>query len=435
MIDSNGVREKAVTLLERELGEWLERNKSLIIERIPERCKILPVFSGSIVEGFLSEGSDLDFSLIIDDREEKPRIKGKLSKAFKQFIDTLNMKVREVGLDHVCKMAYKIRTTTYLLAFEKCKNPQFRTNYFLFSKLISPCMKSEEIKNRLALPRDFQEFKKSLQEEYRRKYGYKPFEVKTFVLIEPERFSPKRIYRELQLLINTFIMTYGLEEKRLTEKMEKELQTKVKEILRSTLMKKAVRIIEPEVMDSLRSIKKLKEFAKKNKRKRLNFYVKSGYIEDEELSKIKRVLHFFKEFVYDPLLRFSEVQVKLADILSNDLNAEILWLGLRKDHAYIALHNHASIVCLDIIPRGEQFDVYVKVKKEIEKELLDTNCERVFEKTVNDSSFEVPLPYKTHHTFGRGRVHFKLLTMANKEDPWVIKEKLKTKLCEKISLF
>jgi hypothetical protein len=87
----------------------------------------------------------------------------------------------------------------------------------------------------LASPEDFREFKESLQEEYRRKYGYKPFEVKASVLVEPERFSPKSIYRELQLLINTFIMTYGLEEKRLTEKMEKELQIKVKEILRSTL--------------------------------------------------------------------------------------------------------------------------------------------------------------------------------------------------------
>jgi ATP-dependent Lon protease len=204
------------------------------------------------------------------------------------------MKVRGVGLDHVCRMAYKIRTTTYLLAFEKCKNPQFRVNYFLFSKLINPRIKSGEIKDRLASPEDFREFKESLQEEYRRKYGYKPFEVKASVLVEPERFSPKSIYRELQLLINTFIMTYGLEEKRLTEKMEKELQIKVKEILRSTLMREAVRIIEPEVIDSLENIKKLKEYAKKSKRKRLSFYVRSGSIEDKELNKLKKVFTTLK---------------------------------------------------------------------------------------------------------------------------------------------
>jgi len=436
MTDSSGVKKRATTLIEKELGEWLEKNKSVIIERIPVKCKILPVFSGSIVEGFLGIGSDLDFSLIIDDREEKPRIKGKLSKAFKHFIDTLNMKVREVGLDHVCRMAYKIRTTTYLLAFEKCKNPQFGVDYFLFSKLINPRIKSGEIKDRLASPEDFREFKESLQEEYRRKYGYKPFEVKASVLVEPERFSPKRIYRELQLLINTFIMTYGLEEKRLTEKMEKELQIKVKEILRSTLMREAVRIIEPEVIDSLENIKKLKEYAKKSKRKRLSFYVRSGSIEDEELNKLKRVLHYFKEFVYDPLLRFSEVQVKLADVLLNTLNAEIQWLGLRKDHAYITLHNHANIVCLDIIPQERgKFDVYVKVKKKVEKELLNTSCEKIFEKTIKDSSLGIPLPCKTHHRSGRGRVHFKLFTLGEGDNHLVIEEKLKTKLCDRLSLF
>jgi hypothetical protein len=424
-IGKDNLKSKIITLLEKEFGKWLDENENLIIERIPEECGIFPIFCGSMVEGFISKGSDLDFSIIIDDRKEKPRIKGKLSKAFKQFIDKLNKKVRGIGLDHVCTMAYKIRTTTYLLTFKNCRNPQFRVNYFLFSKLINPSVKSIEIKKRLASQEDFIRFKKSFQGEYRKKYGCKPFEVKKFVLIYPEKYSPKRIYRELQLLVNTFIMTYGLEEKKLTEKMEKELQIKVEEIIKSTLMKKAIPIIEPEVRCSLQNIKKLKENAKRkeNKRKRLNFYVKNGSIGDKELGNLKRVLRYFKEFVYDPLLCFSEVQVRLADILLNNLNIDIQWLGLRKDHAYITLRNHANIACLDIIPQErENFGVYVKVKKGIEKELLNRTYEKIFEETIKDSLLGITLPYKTHHKSGRGRVHFKLFTLAKNDTLSGIKE-------------
>jgi|GEM_PF-3997085 orotate phosphoribosyltransferase len=53
------------------------------------------------------------------------------------------------------------------------------------------------------------------------------------------------------------------------------------------------------------------------------------------------------------------------------------------------------MICLDrILQEGEKSDIYVKVKKRIEKELLNTGCERILEKMIKDFSLEVPLPYK-----------------------------------------
>jgi len=60
-LDEENLKSKIVTLLEKEFGKWLEENENLIIERIPEECKIFPILCGSVVEGFISKGSDLDF--------------------------------------------------------------------------------------------------------------------------------------------------------------------------------------------------------------------------------------------------------------------------------------------------------------------------------------------------------------------------------------
>ena len=425
---SNEIKSKAITLLEEEFGKWLDQNKDLIVKRIPKECKIYPLLCGSLVEGFLSKGSDLDFSVMIDDRKEKPRIRGKFSRQFKHFVEELNGKVKSIGLDHVCDMARKVRTVNYLLMFENCKNPQFRVNYFLFSKLLIPKVMSKEVKERLASFNEFLEFKKNFQSEYRKKFGFQLFKVKDSVFMYPEKYSPKRIYRELQLIVNTFLMAYGLEAKKLTEKMEKELQIKVAEILKSTLTRKAIPIMELKSKSVLRNLYRWKEIARERyKRKRLNFLLKSGVIKNEELNDLKIVLKFFKEFVYEPLLRFSKIQVELANTLNN-CNIDIQWLGLRKDHAYISLHNHPKIVCFDILlSKGEGFDVYVKVKKEFENERKNKGFEMIFEKEIEDSSIGIPLSRKIHLTHlksGRGRIHFKILTLTDRDDVSNIQKKL-----------
>jgi hypothetical protein len=57
-LDEENLKPKIVTLLEKEFVKWLEENKNLIIERIPEECKIFPMLCGSIVEDFISRRSD-----------------------------------------------------------------------------------------------------------------------------------------------------------------------------------------------------------------------------------------------------------------------------------------------------------------------------------------------------------------------------------------
>jgi predicted nucleotidyltransferase len=438
-LDEENLKSKIVTLLEKEFGKWLEENENLIIERIPEECKIFPMLCGSIVEGFISKGSDLDFSVIIDDEIKKPKIKGKLSKTFKQFVEKLDENVKVYGLDHVCDMARKLRTTTYLLEFENCKNPQFRVNYFLFGKLLHPQVTKKEIRKRLATSSEFLEFKKNFQKKCREKFGYELLcNVNKSVLLNPKRYGPKRIYREIQLIVNTFIMAYGLEEEKLTEKMDNELVEKTFELMKSTLMKEARCIIEQCVKKSLHKLLELKRTGKEKsqfKRRRLKFFKEKGLINDNELDKLHRFLKYLLEFVYEPLEKFYEVQIKLTDVLRDHFHVDIQWLGLRKDHAYISLHNHKKVRCLDILPGVQNnFDVYAIVRREVEQELINKNYEQLTECRVIDFSLGVNLPLKTHISqkkFGRERIHFKLFSIRKDEDIKNITEKIsKTGLIE-----
>ena len=418
-LNEESLKAQVVTLLKKEFGKWLDENEDLLIERIPERSKIFPMLCGSIVEGFISKGCDLDFSVIIDDTIEKPKIKGKLSREFKRFVNKLNRKVRKLGLDHVCPMAYKLRTTTYLLGFENCKNPQFRVNYFLFGKLIRPNVKKESIKKMLATSNDFFKFKKSFQERYRKRYGYKLFEVKKPVLTNPERYCPKRIYREVQLSVNAFLMAYGLEVRRLTEKMEEELCEKILEITKSTLMKEAQNKMKPVIVQALCKLCDLKKKGKEDpsyKRRRLNFFKKNGAISNDECKKLQTFLKYLLEYVYQPLQNFYEIQVKLTDVLRDEFHADIQWLGLRKDHAFIALRNHEKVKCLDIIPSTEnEFDVFVIVNPKTMRDLINKNYDKLFEVKTIDSSLGIDLPFKKHDRSGQGRIHFKLFSV-NKDE-------------------
>ncbi len=431
-INEVNLKKEITTLLEEEFGKWLDKSENLIVSEIPERSKIFPMLCGSIVEGFMSKGSDLDFSVIIDDRIERPRIEGRLSETFREFLNKLNEKVKGYGLSHICTMSYKLRTTTYLLEFENCKNPQFRVNYFLFGKLIHPNVKKVEVKKRLATPDDFIEFKKSFQEKYREKYGYKLFQVEKSVLTNPERYSPRRIYREVQLGINTFLMAYGLELEKLTEKMEEELLEKSFEITRSTLMKDAHEMIKQEVKQALHKLFELKEKRKKDsvfKRRRLKFFREKGVISDDEWNKLQRFLRYLSEFVYEPLQNFYEIHVKLAYILRDIFHVDIHWLGLRKDHTYITLHDHEKIKCLDIIPSTQNaFNVYAIFNKETTQNLINKNYEKLIESKVIDSSLGVDLPFKKHVQFkGKkkwGRIHFKLFSVTKDEDIDSLKEKI-----------
>ena len=104
---------------------------------------------------------------------------------------------------------------------------------------------NDRIKKVLADEDDLRGLKLELIDEYRKRFGYEfPFEITDRCFKNPKNYGLKRIYRQIQLVINSFIMLYGVGLPReLKEYTEEELMNKFRVVLRSSLSRKVQQIL------------------------------------------------------------------------------------------------------------------------------------------------------------------------------------------------
>ena len=404
-----GLVEHVKELLKEEFVGWLEENKENILNDLPPECKIYPLLCGSIVEGFITKGCDVDFAFLIDDEKKKPRLKN-IRRAYKNFFNKVDQRLKnELGLKGLCGFSRSVRTTSWLYEFKRCKNPGFRVNYFLFGKLLKPKVNDRDINERIADKQDLLTLKKKLQKKYQ----------KIFILLKVNekvpknitQYTPKTLYRHIQLIVNNFLMAYGLIEDKLTEKMEKELFEKSLRVVKSTLSKKAQNIILNDVKKAFNKIFELKKIKKQDtslKGKRLRYLLNKGYLSEDDLKVIKRTLIYFTEYVYTPLRKFYKIHTKLFECLNHE---SIKWLGLRTDHAFISLQKLTPLKYIDIIYKesDDKFLIYAGLAKQVEEELLRKRIDVIFETEQPIGSLQ--LPCRTHQPTGKltQRVHVKLM--------------------------
>jgi hypothetical protein len=254
------MKENIINFLEDEFGKWFERERDLILNTVPEQCKMFLLLCGSSVKGFVGEGSDLDFALIIEDRLKTFNRK-RLQQTYEVFHSQLEEKAKQqIRIDHLCGTSKNIWTTTWLMQFKKCRNPQFRMNYFLFGKPLYPHVTDPHIQERLATPQEYELFKRDLLKNYRQRYGFTPLNVSDRIR-HVLNLSPKTLYQENQRAVNSFLLTYGLTDNKILSYMEDELLEKGLQIVRSTLSKDAQGIIEPKVKLGFDILRRAKVFA------------------------------------------------------------------------------------------------------------------------------------------------------------------------------
>ena len=413
-------KERVMKILEAELGAWLDRNVNLILRSFGAGTKIFPLLCGSLVEGFAVEGSDVDFILLIDDMQ-KSVIRGVIRDKFRTFIEDIessNVIKDELGLDHFCPFSRGIKTTKWLFEFRRARDPSFRTNYFLFSDLLHPDSRNMEIRRMLATEEDLVNLKRKLLKRFRGKYGYQiPIKLKEQdkrCLSNPKNCGSKGVYRRIQLAINSLIAAYGLSMRKLDAITEDFLKNKFKRIVRSVLPRNATERLFNEVRPEELFNKLL--MLKRRKVRSLSKAVRDGLISNDELRRLTILTNFLLKFVYRPLELFYEPHIKVVEA-SMQLGWRISYVGLRVDHAYVALREHPIINCIDIIPSGdtELYDVYVVVKRDYQrifKEKFGKNeilVEKVREHEVCGS---FKLPIKTHVLRKKGRLHFKVMSVS-----------------------
>jgi len=421
--------------LEREIGKWLDENADLIISRYGVNIKIYPLLCGSYVEGFATKGSDVDIAVLV---EGVKSIDKDINDSFREFINTLNESkdLKKLGISHICGVK-SLRTTSWLLSFRRSKNPAFRTHFFLFSELLHPMVGNDRIKKVLADEDDLRGLKLKLIEEHKRRFGYEfPFEITDSCFENPKKYGLKKIYRQIQLVINSFIMLYGIGLPRaLEEYTEEELMNKFRVVLRSSLPKELYNKYSEELIEILQQIRELRDKVKELGLKyvRLTGLVKKGIIKQEELQKIEFLMEFIYHLIYRPLKDYYELHTKLVEALTL-LGWKIRYLGLRTTHAYIAL-DHQIINCIDIIPlEGNKHEyalcLIVKDKwlDDFERSYSDILVE-VKEEIVISKTLKVPV--RVHRELskvkrrGRYRKHFKVATLNKNSSPQQISKILR----------
>ena len=401
-------REQVKRVIEKRLGDWFDENAELLLRLFPD-AKFFPLLCGSLVEGFATAESDVDFALLIDD-ERRYRVGDELRANFQALVERLDNDVKKLEFSHMCSFSRTIRTKRWLLAFERSRNPSFRVNYFLFSQLLHPRPRKSEVERLIATDDDLRRLKRELLERFREKYGYailKLGEDGETCLEDPGKYASKRVYRCIQIVINSFIAAYGLEIKRL--KMDDELKGKLEVITRTVLSKEAhEKLLKGSNYRSI--LNKLIEFrSRKYKYKRLKTLFQNG-----ELEKLYIFTNFLLKFVYRPLQSMYEPHAKIIHALSQ-LGWNISYVGVRTTHAFIAV-KEPPIRCIDVIPIDDnQYGVCAAVKKGYER-IFEGYEELIEEKIEEEVWGSFTLPVRTHRPLTearrrKGRRHFKLFSI------------------------
>jgi len=424
------MKENIINFLEDEFGKWFDSEGDLILTTIPKQCKMFLLLCGSSVEGFVGEGSDLDFTLVIEDRLKTFNRK-RLQQAYEVFHSQLEEKAKQqLRIDHLCGISKNIWTITWLMQFKKCRNPQFRMNYFEFGKPLYPNVTEPDMQERLATPQEYKRFKKELLDNYRRRYGFAPLNVKDRIR-HVLNLSPKTLYREIQQAINNFLLTYGLIDDKILSNMDAELLEKGLQIVRSTLSRDAQSMIKPKVKSGFDILRRAKDEKKRSASlnwKRIKYMRDNSYLTQNDVDTIQTMATYFLDYVYHPVNQFKGIQNKLAEWIGNE---KIKWLGVRADHVYIALHNMNALRCLDVLKEENgKYGIYAIFERNKSKQLATNGLPTKIE--VRRTFGPLNLPCKVHidRLKKNRRLHFKVMEIAQQD---INEEQTKTRFNSALS--
>ena len=170
-------------------SEFCEAFSTLTITR---DVKLYPIVCGSLVEGLVTIGSDVDFALLV---EGKPRRYILIKKLLMNFLrDTEVLLKSNFELSGFCYFSQFIRRTTTLLN-PKRGNVNFRLHFYTFSKLLNVDLHFTASGNDLI----------SLKEELVRNLG-RYYEGISFKIKYPLNATPKSLLKTIQLKINHSIL-------------------------------------------------------------------------------------------------------------------------------------------------------------------------------------------------------------------------------------
>jgi hypothetical protein len=266
---------------------------------------VFPLIGGSLVEGLMTAGSDLDLCVMIDDGDPEDVI-SKLRSGFKRSMSELDAQLKRLGLSGVCRISRRIHRADEFLGLHMCHESRaavlrtgVRLNFILSTQLLHLKVDRGAIGERLASERDSLRLKRGLYGRYAKALGYAYIPILPYVLERPGGFTPGRVLAQVQLAVNDLLLaTSGIEG------------------ISGTLYEKAHRVMgipegkahcDPKGSASTYPgdfdaafdlIVRLKQRASADRRihqKSFNYLASNGYVEREQLECIKQLGRYFLE--------------------------------------------------------------------------------------------------------------------------------------------
>lgn len=261
------IREEVIIFLSNKFNEVL----SNINFNSP--IKIYPLICGSLAEGLLTIGSDVDFALIVD------KVNGKVRELITTFINGTERTLREkYQLKGFCYFSRFTRRVSSLLM--KGKNVNFRLNFYIFSIELNTdiCNHNDVIHLKMELLRKLGRF-------------YRDCTIKIKAL---SRATPKTLLKVIQLGVNDLILKWLIRspDAKDLEVTFMPLEEKISFLFRYNSLHELGESLK-EVVELLLELKTI--YRKEGKRKcSLKRLEKEGYVSKKECTFI---LHTITDFL------------------------------------------------------------------------------------------------------------------------------------------
>jgi len=153
--DSRGLAEASISLARDNLVDWLSDNKEMLAATFGPKCMFYPVVAGSLVEGLLTPGSDVDLCMMVDGRG-LGQDASDMQDSFKRSISMLDKGLKELGLGGVCRISRRIRHADDFLELHRCQDSKavmragVRMNFILACRLLGVEVNERELGMRIA---------------------------------------------------------------------------------------------------------------------------------------------------------------------------------------------------------------------------------------------------------------------------------------------
>jgi len=284
------------------MASWLTDNGEMLAATFGPRCTFYPVVAGSIVEGLLTPGSDVDLCAMVDGVGLVRDTSG-AQDSYKRSISALDKGLKEMGLGGVCRISRRIRHADDFLELHRCHESKaavmragVRMNFILTCRLLNVEVNERELGMRVATGPMLTCLKRRLYGCYCKTLGLAHIPVLSHLLKRPGGYTPKRVAMQVQVAANDLLLAAdGIE--RISGELADKLSRVVDIYERKRTLMECDRMKEDfgAAIDLIRELKTLSLTDRNAHRRSFNYLILKGYMKRAQWELVRQLTDYLYE--------------------------------------------------------------------------------------------------------------------------------------------